>query len=211
MFGQIELLDYLSCIGTKEPINPELQKGDTIHKLILDVIETGVIEHVWECNRGNGYSAKQQYGYLTFWTDDIGDTVFTDKPTAQTKAKGLKEAFKVIRKDKMRVIKERSFVRPTFDNRVALKATVKLLDGNAVYYEHWMCYPFLEILKSENEAEKFYNSTLEKIMDEVDGIKAFETSIHVELQDMYLSQTKLWSNYRYTEFNRPVLTLPRHS
>jgi hypothetical protein len=211
MLGQIELLDYLSCIGTKEPINPELHKGDTIYKLILDVIETGIIDHIWECNDGHGYSAKQQSGYLTFWTDDIGDTVFTNKTQAEAKANSLRETFKVIRKHKMHVIRERSFIRPTFDNRVMLTATVKLLEGNMVYYERWMCYPFLEILKTENEAEKFYSNTLKKIMEEVDGIKAFETNIHVELQDMYLSQTKLWSNYRYTEFNGPVLTLPHHS
>lgn len=212
MHGQIELLDYLDRFTIKEPAIAEFSKGDTVYKLVLDVVEIGVIEHIWECNGGYGYSAKKDSGcFLTFWTYNIGDTVFSDKTMAYEKAKSLRNTFKVIRASELHTIKERNFVRPTFDNRVLLSATVKLLENNMVYYKTWMCYPFLEFSKTPSEAEKLYKDELNKILYEVDGKKAFEVSITDEIKDMYLSQTKLWSNYDYAEFNRPVLMIPNNN
>ena len=201
--NQISIGDYIKTLSVKEP---EFKKGDVIYKLILDVVEEGVIDHLWEYDNGYGYSAKKSNGcYITFWTPDIESNVFLGRDKAYKEAEKLRNKYKVIRAEDMRIIKEKNFIRPVNDSRVTLEATVKLLENNMVYSEKWYQYPFLEICKNENEAEKIFGKKLHEITHDVNEIELYETDTSIEMQDMYLSKTGLWSNYTYTDFNLPVL------
>lgn len=195
---QLTLDSYLSDLCRSES---ELKVGDRIYKLILDVIETGVIDHMWEMSTGWGYSAKKDGGcFITFWTPNVGDIVFTDAREAYTKAESLRNTYKVIRAKDMEVIKEINFTRNDCKNI----ESVKMLKGNMVYFKKWPCYPFLEIFDSEKQAEKRYMECVEIIKDDINKVKKTETEISEPMQDMYLSVNGNWSSYDYVNHNGAV-------
>lgn len=206
--GQTSIFDWQEPV--QRQIEPEFKAGDRIYKLILDVVETGIIDRVWELEDGkrHGYSAKKESGtYITFWTENIGDTVFSSKKEVYNKADSLKNTYKVIRASSLEVVEERNFIEICTDSRTCITATAKLLKGNTVYIKGWFCYPFLEFFKSEDEAEKRYREALKKINDrmKLNESKMFEVKPIVEIKDMYLARTGKWSSYDYVNFNNPVL------
>ncbi|MDW5300737.1 MAG: hypothetical protein SA378_11485 [Sedimentibacter sp.] len=202
---QMTLDDYFKILDHEQK-KPELKKGDIVYKIILNVIEMGVIDHFWECNKGYGYSAKRpQGGFFTFWTSNIEYDVFSEKEKAYKEAEKLKNLYKVIRVKDIRIINEKNFIRLVSDSRGRLEATVKLLDNNMVYSKKWYQYPFLEILNNEKDAEKKFEEKLYELTHDINDTVLDETDISIEMKDMYLSKTGLWSDYQYTTFNLPVL------
>lgn len=201
MTGQVELLDYLTSIEPKR--ESELKKGMRIYKIVLDVVETGIIEFVWKFNGGYGYSAKKDSSiYATFWSPDINKTVFTDGDEAYSRAEKLRNIYKVIRAKDMIIVKEKNFVNVKGKKRTE---TVKLLEGNMVYLDKWPCYPFLEKLETEKQAEKRYKKCIDEIVNNINNMEKVETDESLPMQDMYLARTGKWSRYDYTHFNHPVL------
>ena len=199
--GNMTIFDYLDELN--RPVEPELSKGTAVYKLILDVVENGVIDHTWELRDKYGYAAKKPIGtFITFWSPDIGDTVFTDKEAAYTKAESLRNTYKVIRGKDMEVIKEINFARSDFKNDIE---SVKLLKGNMVYFKKWPCYPFLEKFETEKQAEKRYKKCIDEIVNDINNIKKVQTDESLPMQDMYLARTGKWSRYDYVDFNHPVL------
>lgn len=211
MNGQMSIMDFLIKEDPQE--EPELQKGIIVYKLILDVIEEGIIDRFWKCEEGYGYSAKKPRGcYFSFWSPNVGETVFTSKLRAMEEAEKLRNTYKVIRAKDMGVIKEKNYIEAVDDSRQNITETVKLLKGNMIYFKRYPCYPFLEICKSEEVAEKRYKEALKEITQAHDTNKtgSIETD-SVPALDMYLAGTGLWSDYEYTEFNHPVLMIPNNS
>lgn len=202
--GQMTLFDLL---GPEKPKKePEFKIDDVIYKVILDVIETGTIDHMWELEDGYGYSAKKSNGtFITFWTRNIGVNVFSDKIKAIKEAERRKNLYTVIRADEMKVIKERNFIEICSDGRICISATAKLLEGNMVYWSEWYTYPFLEVCRNETEANKHYSERLNNILNKLYQPPRFEVNIPVELKDMYLCANGKWSSYDYASFNGEVL------
>ena len=206
--GQMSIFDLLK---PEEPqTEPELKKGTRIYKLILDVVETGIIDHLWKLTDRYGYSAlRNERCFITFWTPDIGDTVFTDKNEVYAKAESLKNTYRVVRANDMKIIKEKNFINP--DSKSQYVETVKILEGNMVYFKKWPCYPFMEIFKTEELAEKKFKQVIQEITDNINNIQKVEISNAVGTEDMYLAQNGVWSDYQYVNYNHPILTLPHHS
>jgi hypothetical protein len=115
-----------------------------------------------------------------------------------------KQEYQVIRIKDMKVIRERNFVEICTDSRICISATVKLLDNNMVYWSEWFKYPFLDIGKSEKEAEKQYKEHLKNISDRLHQPPRFEVKVPVELEDMYLCVNGIWSCDTYTFRNGAV-------
>lgn len=209
--GQMTIFDLLK--PDEPPIEPErkpeIKKGVRVYRIVLDVVETGAMDHYWDLTDRYGYSALNDAGgYITFWTPDIGDTVFTDKNKAYAKAESLKNTYKVIRHNEMKIIKEKNYI--NLDSNSKYTETVKMLEGNMVYFKRWPCYPFMEIFKTREQAEKKFKEKIKEITDNINHITRTEIRDTVEMQDMYLAQNGVWSDYQYVNFNRPV-TLPHHS
>ena len=112
--------------------------------------------------------------------------------------------YRAIKVDEMKVLQEQNFVEICDDSRICISATVKLLDNNMVYWSEWFTYPFLDICKSEKEAEKQYKEHLKNITDRLTQPPRFEVSIPVELEDMYLCVNGIWSCDTYTFRNGAV-------
>jgi len=205
MNAQMSIFDFLTEAEPQE--GPELKKGVTVYKLILDVIEEGIVERFWKLSKGYGYSAKKPKGcYFSFWSPNIGETVFTSKLRATEESEKLRNTYKVIRAKDMEIIKEKNYIEAVDDSRQNITETIKLLKGNMIYFKRYPCYPFLEIYKSEGSAEKRYKEALKEITQAHDTNKtgSIETD-SVPALDMYLASTGLWSDYQYAEFNHPTL------
>ena len=199
--GNMTIFDYLDELN--RPVVPELSKGTRIYKIILDVVETGIIEFVWEFNGGYGYSAKKDSGtYIIFWSPDINETVFADGDEAYSRAEKLKNTYEVIRSKDMIIVKEKNFVNLEEKKRTE---TVKLLEGNMVYFDKWPCYPFLEKFDTEKQAEKRFKKCIDEIVNNINNMEKVQTDESLPMQDMYLARTGKWSRYDYVDFNIPVL------
>lgn len=109
--------------------------------------------------------------------------------------------YRVTNASDMQVIKERNFIEICNDSRICISATVKLLRGNMVYWKEWYTYPFLDICKSEKEAEKCYKEHLDNILSRLHQPPRFEVNSPVELEDMYLCVNGIWSCDTYTFHN----------
>lgn len=116
----------------------------------------------------------------------------------------------VTKSSDMQIIQERNFVEICTDSRICISATVKLLKGNMVYWKEWYTYPFLDICKSDKEAEKCYKEHLDNILSQLYQPPRFEVTIPVELEDMYLCVNGIWSCDKYT-FHNGAVALPHHS
>lgn len=121
-----------------------------------------------------------------------------------------KPEYQVIKANDMIVIRERNFVEICTDSRILISATAKILSGNMVYWKEWFTYPFLDICKSDTEADERYNKHLENIERQLYQPPRFEVNVPVEIEDMYLCVNGIWSCERYTFHNGP-LTLPHHN
>lgn len=186
----------------KEKPEPNLRKGQRVYRLVLDVIETGTITELWECDNKYGYRTDEDT--IVFWDDNLNRNVFTNKGEAYERASSLKATYKVIRKKDMEVIKERNFIEICDDSRILISATVKLLKGNMVYWSNFYTYHFLEKFKTEKDAEKKYNAELNENLKALDRPKRFEVNLPLELKDMYLCQSGIWSEYEYAKRNGAV-------
>ena len=207
MFEQIKLTDYLNVLESPSPKTDGLEIETIVYKVILDKVDSGFIHHKWECGNEYRYSAKHfDNNYFFSVTDsEMGDTVFTSKKEACAKARQSYYIYKVMRADEMKILKERNFVEICTDSRICISATVKILEGNIVYWKEWFTYPFLDVCKTEKEAEKSYKEHLEKITAQLYQPPRFEVNITSELEDVYLCKNGSWSNYEYAKNNGPVL------
>jgi hypothetical protein len=201
--GQVWLLDYLKSIEPKENTKADFVKGDTIYKIVLDVIETGVIDHFWKCYDYMGYSAKRLGGncFITFWTPNINNTVFRDYEQALKKSQSLRDTYKVIRKEEMKVTKEQGFIREW--NNGNWEATVKILENNMLYYKEFCCYPFLEIFTTPEKVEKRFREKCNEIMKDING-NVIKSDVDIMLEDMYKTKNGNWSCYTYAEHNGAI-------
>ena len=197
--GQMSIFDY---IEPKEKVKPKFKTGQRIYKTVLDVIETGKIKETWDVG-------EKYYGYRTdednivFWDRDLNDTVFLDKSKAYAKAHSIRNRLTAIRKEEMKVLKEDNFIENCKDERILISATVKLLEGNMIYFSTWYTYHFLEKLKDEKSAQKRYKEILGEIESEMND-KRFKANVPVELKDMYMCQSGIWSEYEYVGRNGAV-------
>lgn len=206
---QTTIFDFMDTL--KAPVSPRLSIGDRVYKVVLDIVETGIIDSLWDCGEEYGYSTDRTgKDLITCWDREIGDTIFINKDKAYDKAESLRDKFTAIRTKDMQVIKERNFIEVCKDNRILISATVKLLKGNMVYWSDFYTYHFLEKCKSDAEAEKRYDIELQKILSNPNILKRFEVNLPVELKDMYLSQNKVWSEYRYVHHNGAVMQEETH-
>jgi hypothetical protein len=197
---QITIDDWLTDLNRPES---ELKAGQRIYKLILDVVETGIIDHMWDMPNGWGYAAKKDNGcFITLYTPDVGDTVFTDAKEAYSKAESLRNTYKVIRAKDMEILKEKTFVNTKGKKRLE---TVKLLEGNMIYFDKFPRYPFLEIFDTEAKAEKRFNECVKEIIYNINYIPKIETDENLPAIDMYLAENGNWSRYDYVGFNGAVL------
>lgn len=200
---QMSINDYLTEL-IRADTEPKLRIGDRIYRVVLDVVETGIIDRCWDCGEEYGYSTDRAgQDHITCWDRDIGSTVFIDKDKAYKVAKGLRNTYKVIRATNMEVIKERNFISPCEDKRILISATVKLLKGNMIYFNKWYTYHFLEVAENEKDAEKIYKQKLDEIKADT-NMDGYEVNLPAELKDMYLCENGEWSEYRYTHHNGAV-------
>ena len=195
--GQMSIFDYTE---PKEKAKPKFKIGQRVYKIVLDVVETGKIAKMWDVD-------EKYYGYRTdednivFWDEDLNNRVFTDKTRAYTKANSLKDKLVVMRKEDMKVVKERNFIETCNDSRILISATVKLLENNMVYWNDFYTYHFLEKFETEKDAEKRYDIELNKILNNPNVLRRFEVNVPAELKDMYLCKHGTWSEHRYAYHN----------
>lgn len=202
---QMSINDYLTE-SIRADIEPKLKIGDRIYKVVLDVIETGIIDRHWDCGEEYGYSTDRAGNDpITCWDRDIGNTIFIDKNKVHEVAKGLRNTYKVIRAKNMEVIKERNFISPCKDERILISATVKLLKGNMIYFNKWYTYHFLKVAENEKDAEKIYKQKLDEIKIDTNITESYEVNLPAELKDMYLCKNGKWSEYRYAHHNGAVI------
>ena len=144
------------------------------------------------------------FDYIADGQMTIFDLLKPEEPQTEPESQYCEKEYRVIRTDEMKVIHERNFVEICTDSRICIMATVKLLEGNMVYYKEWYTYPFLDACESEKEANKRYTEHLNNILNALYQPPRFEVNIPVELEDMYLCVNGNWSCFEYTNYNGAV-------
>lgn len=209
MNRQLTLLDF----DPKEDHGtPELVMGQRIYKAVLSEIHTGEISHIWECEANQfhdffwGYSAKKDgvYTYVTFWSPDIGKSVFLSREEAERKAESNRNQYALIRKEDMHPIKTYGYrrkIKP--DEDLYWNMHVTILDGMMVYSKKAYEYPFLLVCKTEEELNKAVKILRKEIENDRNG-EVETIDVEPEFHDMYLTVGGRWSSSEYAEHNGAV-------
>lgn len=208
---QISLFDYAITLEPKQEAS--LRVRDVVYRVVLDVIEKGTIDHLWDVEYRDdrpelkfGYSARRESTscFMTFWNPDIGNTVFTDKETAKRFADDQRCKYAVIRKEDM-MPEEVIGYRQIYADGKYQEHYLVILRGNMIYEKTAHCYPFLTKYKSEEELRRDLAKLKKKYVS--DSYSKFEREeITPVFEDMYLSRDYggKWSTYDYTAHHAPV-------
>lgn len=208
---QISLYEYAITLEPKQEAS--LRIGDVVYRVVLDVIEKGTVEYLWNIEYRDdrpelkfGYSARRESSscFMTFWNPDIGETVFTDIETAKRYAKEQQSKYAVIRKENM-IPQEVIGYRQIYTNEKYQEHYLVIMQGNMIYEKTALCYPFLTKYKSEKELQCDLIKKKKKYIS--DSYSKYEPAeITPVYEDMYLTRDYggRWSNYEYTACHGPV-------
>jgi hypothetical protein len=208
---QTNMFELLCAVDKPEP---KVVVGTRVYRVVLDVIETGVVDHLWEIINKNGDSIYYGYSalidrddgfrcYLTFWDADIEVTVFAEKKEAEKIAKEQEKKYEVVRKWQMISEETIGYVQTSCNGTKSLYYLV-VLQGNMIYKKVFFCYPFLYRFNSQTEMRHALGKMKKEIEKNINGAVERCEMVSVEFEDMYLARNGNWSSYKYAKDNGAV-------
>jgi ribosomal protein S19 len=208
---QTNMFELLCAVNRPKP---KVFVGMRVYQVVLDVIETGVIDHFWEITSKTGDSISYGYSalrdrddgfrcYMTFWDADIAVTVFAEKKEAEKFAKEQEKKYEVIRKWQM-ISEEMIGYVQTNHNGTKSSHYLVVLQGNMIYKKISFCYPFLYRFNSQTEMRHALGKMKKEIEKNINGVAERCEVIRVEFEDMYLVRNGNWSSYKYAKDNGAV-------
>ena len=199
--GQLDIFSLLNPADI--PISKQLlNEGDRIWIVTLDVVESGLVERVFDCPSGHGYTIAKSDSYGVVWDANVNRDVFTSESDARRLAESVSPKLSVARSKDFNPYMQRSWsysdsnMRLYKDRPYIIYATICMIDDKTVYLADWGLYHFLYKFKTPKEADEFYQESLKKILQRP---LINELPDQLQLKDMYRCSDSLHSEWRYAE------------
>lgn len=198
--GQIGFLDYM----IKKQVSPQFRGGQIVFVRSLDVVLSATIGHSWICGEK---SENPYYGYdinffdgghTVLWDYNIGNTLFTDKPSAQASASEAEKHIVKINPESMELLELKSYGYIRESDNHALTATLAKVGEKQIYEHEFMCYHFLRSYPDRKKRDEAYRTLLCRITKEAEKHIARELKPPV-LEILYKVDDSMYASRGFAE------------
>jgi hypothetical protein len=192
------------------PLNePRYRQGDSIYRLVLDVVEHYVVEGAF--SMGPDVFGERTEAGQTLWRyhllekdgschDVFGEYEMDGRyfdnesavlATAQHNRDLVEDAGWVVRAGSLALLDARGFIKCA--PHTELSMGIGRLGTLGVFEQKAYCYPFLRIFKTERQAKRHYRSVLAELEGQADR------AVELVQGDLYRVNETCWSSYEYAK------------